>query len=217
MGKNNESAKNIGIYGNGNLSKSHLLQASNYDYVIATDISALKLIGAGMIPDLAIGDFDSISAKEFSYIKNKISDIKIFSSVKNFTDIELAIKSAVKLRPENIDIYASTGTRLDHTLASIYLLNFIHSKGVKAKIIDDYNEISLVDDKINLSKSPHYTFFSVIPVSKSAVITIEGAKYDLKNKKIFQGQTIGISNEIEKGNCLISVRGGKIILIRSRD
>jgi len=57
----------LAIFGNGLLSGENLKEAKNYDYLIATDLASLKLINKGIIPDLAIGDFDSVSKKDLEF------------------------------------------------------------------------------------------------------------------------------------------------------
>ena len=84
-------------------------------------------------------------------------------------------------------------------------------------MINSKNEISLVNKAVVLKKIKKYQFFSIMPLGKYATVSIKGSRYELVNKKIWQGQTIGISNEIMNQNCSITVHKGKLILIRSKD
>lgn len=207
----------IAIFANGVISKDHLQSAKNYDYLIATDKTALIIIASGIIPDLVIGDFDSVSKKEYAYIKRKVPNIKSFSKSKDYTDLHLAVLAAIELKPKSIDILGASGTRLDHLLAGIYLLSLIQKKGIDARIIDKNNQIEINDKVINLEKMENFDYFSVLPLSKTATVSITGAEYPLNLKKIHQGETIGISNSLTGKSGKITVHRGKIIFIKSKD
>ena len=70
---------------------------------------------------------------------------------------------------------------------------------------------------IKLEKSSRFPYLSIIPYSSEAVVSIRGVLYEIKNKKIKKGQTIGISNEITERSCRISVNKGTVIIVRSSD
>lgn len=212
-----KSFRSLAIFGNGNLSSEELKAASEYDYLIATDDSALKLLGKNIIPDLAIGDFDSVSKRDVLFLKRKINNIKSFPVKKDLTDLELALNHALKLKPLSIDIYGATGSRIDHTLAAIFLLEKIFYPGVLIRIINSNNEIYLIEKTIKLNRNKHYKYLSLLSVTENSVISLAGFRFNLKNKIIRRGSTMGISNEFKSTTGKITVHAGKIILIRSRD
>lgn len=208
---------NIAIFANGRLSDKFIHDASNYDYLIATDIASLKLIKAGFIPDLAIGDFDSVSANDFRMLKNKISNVRVFPAEKNFTDLDLAVKEAIRLTPLSIDMYGVTGSRLDHFLAAINLLDVIENAGIKGIIIDDNNQLFIVHKKAVLEKDENLPYLSLIPFSGNALVSVKGVRFKLNRKQIEHSQTLAISNEITEKLCQITVHQGKIFVVRSKD
>lgn len=212
-----KSFRSLAIFGNGNLSSEELKTASEYDYLIATDDSSLKLLKRNIIPDLAIGDFDSISKQDVLFLKRKIPNVKIFPVKKDLTDLELAINHAIKLKPVSIDIYGATGSRIDHTLAAIFLLEKIFSPGVLIRIINSNNEICLIEKTTELTRNTYYKYLSLLSVTENSVISLVGFRFNLKNKILRRGSTMGISNEFKSTTGKITVHTGKIILIRSRD
>lgn len=209
--------KTLAIFANGMLSSDHLQSAKNYDYLIATDKVALKIIASNIIPQLVIGDFDSVSNQEFSLIKRKVPQIKSFSKSKDLTDLHLAVLAAIKLKPKSIDIFGATGTRLDHLLAGIYLLSLIQKKGIAARIIDNNNQVEINDKVIYLQNMDIFDYFSILPLTKTATVSISGAQYPLNLKKINLGETIGISNSLTGKSAKITIHQGKIIFIKSKD
>lgn len=207
----------IAIYANGSLTSSELRRAVSYEYLIATDSACLKLLGKNIIPDLAIGDFDSVSQQDVLFLKRKIPNVKIFPVKKDLTDLELAINHAIKLKPVSIDIYGATGSRIDHTLAAIFLLEKIFSPGVQIRIINSNNEICLIEKTTELTRNTYYKYLSLLSVTENSVISLVGFRFNLKNKILRRGSTMGISNEFKSTTGKITVHKGKIILIRSRD
>jgi len=49
------------------------------------------LLRKGIVPDVAIGDFDSVSNEELKEIRTRVANVKQYSPDKNQTDLELAV------------------------------------------------------------------------------------------------------------------------------
>ncbi|MEI3503053.1 MAG: thiamine diphosphokinase [Anaerovoracaceae bacterium] len=71
-----------------------------------------------LVPDLLMGDFDSIGSELPDDIETESSRPE-----KDFTDLELAIMKAVDLAATEVCIIGGIGGRLDHTVANIQLLS----------------------------------------------------------------------------------------------
>ncbi|MBI4058148.1 thiamine diphosphokinase, partial [Candidatus Gottesmanbacteria bacterium] len=56
-----EKAERIVIFGNGRLLVYYVRQIRKSDYIIGVDRAAYWLITHGVVPNVAIGDFDSVS------------------------------------------------------------------------------------------------------------------------------------------------------------
>ena len=212
-----KSINSLVIVGNGSLALEELKYTKNYDYLIATDLAAIKLIKLRIIPDLCIGDFDSISKSEFDYLKNKISKIKSFPKKKDITDLELAVIEGIKIKPAIIDIFGATGSRLDHTLAAVLLLEKYSSQKIKIKVINSNNEIYLLNKSLKISKTSDLKYISLLSLTPTSAITLEGFHFNLKEQNLLMGSTLGISNQLKSKLGKITVHRGKVLLIQSRD
>ncbi len=110
-----------------------------------------------------------------------------------------------------------TGTRQDHTMANIFLLNTLYDKGINGKIVDDNNIIYLTDDYLErwcLKNS----YVSIIPIVEDGiVISLNGFFYNLDNEFIKFGSTYGISNEIVDNTGIIKIHRGKALVFISKD
>jgi len=204
----------ITIIGGGRLSKKFLPEIIKSNYIIGVDRGTYWLIINGVTPNIAIGDFDSVNAREFQMIKNKVKRVKEYPKRKNFTDMELAVNYAMTLLPKEVVLYGGIGKRLDHTMGNIRLLEMLHEKGV---IRDLNNEVRITSGKITIGKNARYGYVSLLPLCESIEISLFGFLYDVKHAIILSGQTLGISNEICENQATIEVHRGKAIVIQSRD
>jgi len=187
------------------------------DYTICADGGTNKVIKLDLKPDLIIGDLDSIDSKALKYVKHHGIPIERYPKEKDDSDTEIALKYLIDKGYKEITLVGVTGTRMDHTISSIFLLNRLLKNNIKGKIIDDNNEIYLIEDYIKLEKREQY-YISVIPLTmEGIVITIRGCYYSLEEKHIEFNSTLGISNIIVDKFCEIIVHKGTAIVIESRD
>ncbi len=71
---------------------------------------------------------------------------------------------------------------------------------IKAKIINEHNEIELINNELIIEKNNLYKYISIMPLTTQVEgITITGMKYPLENYTLTIGNSLGVSNEqIEK-------------------
>ena len=126
-----------------------------------------------------------------------------------------AVKEAIKRGYTDFLLIGVIGARLDHTLGNVYILEYLDEHGLKGKIIDDYSEMELVSREPAYIEDS-YAFFSLINITGIAKgITIENAKYLLKDAEITCGYQYGVSNEVISGQTAkVSVKEGKLLLIK---
>jgi thiamine pyrophosphokinase len=210
------SYAHITIVANGTIDFS-LLSDHKSDYLIACDRAAYILLKERIMPQAAVGDFDSATRNEYEEIHNKISNVQKFPTEKNETDIELAITYALSLNPSTITILGGTGGRLDHELSLIFLLEKIVKKGIDVHLIDKSNKITLIDKNTFISKDKKYRYISIIPYSERTTLTLHGFKYDVTKTVFKKSESLGISNEILGDNARIIVHEGSFFLIASSD
>jgi thiamine pyrophosphokinase len=169
-------------------------------------------------PDIAIGDFDSVSEEELIEIrKNSGQTIACDPIDKNYTDTEMAVRLALDLQPTELILLGALGTRFDHSLANVHLLALSTKQQVKTTIIDDHNKISLVTDQITIEQQG-YPNVSLLPLTLSVEgITLDGFQYPLTDAELTIGQSLGISNVLVSSTGIITIRKGLLLVIQSRD
>jgi thiamine pyrophosphokinase len=182
--------------------------------IICCDGGARHVQYSGIKPDVIIGDMDSIDPSLLaSYSTSGIKIIK-HPANKDFTDTELALDYAVSLKAEAIFIWGALGGRIDHTLANVFLLDKGREKGIRAYLIDEYGEAFVLDKETSFINEIGRTV-SLIALSPEVTgVTLTGFLYPLKDGTLAMGESRGISNIITDVHAGISVRQGKLLVIR---
>jgi thiamine pyrophosphokinase len=188
------------------------------DLLVGSDKGAYFLLENGFTPDLAVGDFDSVTAEELTYIR---SASKLFLPCdpvdKDYTDTELAFNWALQQQPAEIVLLGALGTRFDHSLANVHLLRKGLETGTRCKIVDDHNEIILLNQTTAIYKGS-YTHISLLPLSIEVTgITLTGFQYPLQSATLRIGQSLGISNILLQEKGLIEIDSGYLLVIQSKD
>lgn len=207
------------IIANGDDVDKSSLEDMKVDYVICADGGLEKAEKLKVVPDLILGDFDSVNRDVLEKYK-KNSEIMKFPAEKDFTDMELSIETAVKKGFKDIVMVGATGgPRLDHSLANMMLLEKYYKFGINIIIIDNNNKIQIVSDNCNmLLDKKEGSFVSLIPLTENiSGLTLEGFKYALNRVVVKRGSTLCVSNEIISDKGRIILEKGTALLFISRD
>jgi thiamine pyrophosphokinase len=212
----NNKMKSI-IIASGNSIKKEIFYEiySANDFLICADGGLNYLDSLNIEPNLIVGDFDSVDRNLLEKYKN-VKIIK-YPAEKNFTDTEIAIEESIAYGFNEITIFGATGTRLDHTMANILLIERYIKKGVIIRIIDNNNYIQILNKDIAINKKEGY-YLSIVPITEYIEgITLKGMKYPLEDVKVNRGSTLCISNEIIADTAQICIKKGIGILFLSKD
>lgn len=188
---------------------------------VGVDRGVFTLIKRGITPNLAFGDFDSVTQEELKEIERKVKNLAKFSPEKDETDMELAVNWAIEQNPERIRLFGATGGRLDHLFANVQLLlkPVYLELSVQIEIIDAQNNIYLKGKGTHqIKKIKERKYISFVPVTPSVTaLTLVGFKYPLNDCHIPMGSTLCISNELIDDYGTFSFTEGILMVIRSRD
>lgn len=198
-------------------------EREEFNYYIVAD-NGLKVADAlNIIPNYIVGDFDTVSPFLLSKYQNRENIIlQQFRAEKDFTDTQAAVSIAIEGESSSIHILGATGSRLDHTLANILLLQTTLENGIETVIVGEHNRIRMLGNNfrcLTLRKS-EYKYVSLIPVSEVVTdITTAGMKYNVEHYDMYIDKEIsrGVSNEISGKEGRVSIREGKLLIIESKD
>ncbi len=176
------------------------------DYFIFCDSGLSHEASLGVKADLALGDFDSHPVPEGT-------ETLVFPPKKDDTDAYLGVKEGIRRGFTDFLILGALGRRIDHELANIYLLDWLDSHSVSAKIIDGTTRLSMVSkSEVVIPSSVKY--FSLLALCGTARgVTIKGAAYNLEDGTIEPSFQYGISNEVKGDEARVSVGEGKLLLV----
>ena len=188
--------------------KSYL---STGDYAIYCDSGLRHREALELAPDLIVGDFDSHPDPRLP-----VETITL-PREKDDTDTVYAVKEALKRGFEDFLLLGVVGGRLDHSLGNVSILLYLDALGKRGLIVDDYSEMEIVSRQ-EAEVGPEFPYFSLLNISGTARgITLENAKYPLKDAEIRCYYQYGVSNEPLPGKTArICLKEGQLLLIRVR-
>ncbi len=187
----------------------NILKEKN-DLVIAVDGGYRYLEKAGITPDVAMGDFDSLG-----FVPNG-ENVIVHSPMKDDTDTMLAIKYGIEKGYKEFVIFGALGGRLDHTIANLMVVSYLSAHNCKCTIIDDNVIIRNVFNGELILEKKESGVFSVFSLQDEAVgVTIKGAKYEADNVIMTNDFPVGISNEFIGAEVHIRVDKGQLIVIEN--
>lgn len=167
--------------------------ASKSDLILAADAGFCALYQLGIVPDMLIGDMDSLGNELADVARDLGSHILRVPSKKNSTDTELAVEEAARKGATEILLLGATGGRVDHLLGNLMLLRLGEELGAPVTIEDELQTILYVRYAREIHGSAGQTV-SIIPADKEAVVRASGLEYPLEDLLLTNARPRGISN-----------------------
>ena len=189
----------------------------NNKFLIVSADGALKnCLCLKLVPDIVIGDMDSICENDKKILKT-INPKALFVKSpceKNESDTQLALEYLVKSNIKNIILIGALGKRMDHSLANLLNISSKKLKNIEIKIIDENYEISVLRQsaQINGIIVNTLSIFSVTPYTY--FINTDGLKYELHEEKLLFCPVRGLSNIIEKETMQLDFKDGVLLLMK---
>lgn len=195
-------------------------QEAEFDFFVGIDRGNLYLLDEGICPDLAVGDFDSLSEQERRGVFELVGEVAKSPAEKDDTDTQLALAKTFERYPDaEITIIGATGGRLDHLLANIWL-------GVEPRFQPFLQQFRLKDrtNTVSYLKAGEHIvikelgmkylgYCCLTPISE---LTLKDVKYPLDKVEILHPTSLA-SNEFLRNEAKISFSSGVIAVIQSKD
>lgn len=179
------------------------------DFVIAADAGYLHLQERGIRPDLLIGDFDSLK-----HVPPEEVERVTFPSVKDDTDLMLAVQYAFDRGWRRFLLYGCMGGRLEFTLANFQILSNIVKRGATVYAVGCGALVTAVRNGALLFDEHFTGRISVFCSGGEATgVTLRGLAYPLDRAVLTYDNPLGVSNEFIGQRGSVAVENGTLIVI----
>lgn len=198
-------------------------QVESYDFMRKIDFSDGFVICAdggyahakalGIVPDLWLGDGDSLFEPDVA-AKEKIT----FPEKKDYTDTDLAVMTALERGYTDIVMLGALGGRLDHEFSHFCLLKKILNAGGRGVLLDEKNEITMEkDDFIVYPNDKKYISF--FPFGGDVEnFSVKGLCYEAENMCLKCDSVQASSNCFDGYKSgMVSFSSGYLLVVRSND
>lgn len=210
-----------GVYPEFNMKHFEILK----DRIIyCADGGANVLYKYKLMPEMILGDLDSVKTEVLKYYEDNGVEIKKYSQDKDYTDFGIVLLHIYNQSDEymhnrfeeqrdefiselDIVVFGATGKRVDMTLSNLKLLE----KNKNMKYITEVNEIVRYIDTDTTIENEKGKLFSIIPITNIEKLTLKGFRYNLENKDV--SRSIGLaSNVIEDDKVSIEFEKGEMYI-----
>ena len=207
--------KSAAIFANGvlNLSPAQCREIRACDLIIAADGGALHCRKLGILPQVVIGDFDSLISEELTNLEADGAQLIRYPSHKDETDLELAFEFARLQGCEQILLVGALGARWDMSIANILLAAHPTYADIQVRLADDRQELLLLrSGKSYILHGKPGDTLSLIPIQGNVEgISTQGLEYPLINENLEFGSPRGVSNDFVTESAIVSLRKGLLI------
>jgi thiamine pyrophosphokinase len=180
-------------------------------FIVAADGGANHLYDLKIIPDLIIGDMDSITPETEKFFLGKTKIEKL--DRQDDTDIEKAVKYLISENYSDAILVSCDGFRLDHSINNIsHLIKYFDR--IKLRFIDSETFAVSYTGNVNLVTQIGETI-SLYGFSDKTHVSSEGLKYELNDMLLQFGFSDSTSNESNSKNIRFEIEGGIIIIFRN--
>ena len=187
--------------------------AGSADLVVAVDGGAERLALFGVRPDVAVGDFDSLSAERLAELTAAGVRIVRHPVRKDQTDAELGVEEALRAGAGCIDIAGALGGAFDHSLGSLALLRHLAGVGVVARLVEPALSVTVAvaPRRLVLTARPG-SRFSCLPLTRRAVVSLAGVDYELDHTALRADACRGVGNRVARAGAEVVVHAGAAVL-----
>lgn len=184
----------------------------SHDLIVGVDAGGGLCLEAGIVPDLVVGDLDSIDENDARSLIGRGVDTRRFPADKDVTDLDLAIDLCRARGVSAITLTCATSGRLDHTLAvmgsvarNTDLCPQVEEPGMRGWFLAPGAQRT-----VRLSGPG--TTVSVVALISQAVVSCTGVTWPLDSHTLEPLSSYGVSNVITAESAVISVHDGVVLV-----
>lgn len=189
-------------------------------FVVAADRGATRALELGYLPDLVLGDMDSIEPETLARLTEQGIGVESHPRDKDATDGHLAVDRALQEGCSELLLLGFLrGPRLDHEVANLLLLLRL-PRDARGTLLEDANDITLLrgGSAIEWRPEPGEIVSLVAPGLEAVGVTTRGLRWQLSGETLHAGDTRGVSNEPQVSDSPepvgVALRSGALFVLR---
>jgi thiamine pyrophosphokinase len=199
--------------------------ADDVGLVIAADAGWDKSAALGILPDLLVGDADSLPEERLAELATAGVPIERSPVAKDESDAELAVLAALRQGATHVTILGALGgKRFDHALANVGLLGLPGLGEADVELLDATTRVRLVRAPAAEGGPASCRLageigdlVSLLPLGVPAFgITTEGLLYPLRGETLQPGPARGLSNVRIAADASVMLHQGSLLVIETR-
>lgn len=193
--------------------------------IMALDGAANRLRDCNLLPDVILGDFDSIQDIDYWGIREIFGGIDSSSEPylgrfgilivpakdQDFTDLEKGILFCDSNDADSICIINATGGRLDHTLGNIGMLRKYHRPDRSLVMLTETEQIEYVKDGTTTIEGPVGAQCAIMGYPE-AVMTTTGLAYNGEGYPLRLGYQESTCNTLAMPSATIVIKGEALVI-----
>jgi thiamine pyrophosphokinase len=185
------------------------------DRLVCADAGARYAIAMGLVPDVVVGDMDSLSPEQRVVLAEAGVRFEVYPVLKDKTDLELALRLAVTEGATEIDLLATQGGRLDQSLANLLLLARPEWASLRVRVIEGH-QTAWVMRGGQTAQVPGTAgdVLSLVPLAAEVTgVNLSGVRWPLHDATLYLGDTLSISNALVGPVAGVEVGEGLVLVV----
>lgn len=190
-------------------------RAARADLIIAADGGAAHCLALGLLPDVLIGDLDSLSPNLRSELKAQRVRFLTHPIQKDQTDFELAVLQANQAGADEVTVLAGLGRRWDHSLANLLMAAQPQFTQLQITFLQGQQRLHILRGANKLAARAGERV-SLLPLASDATgVSTRGLAYPLQGETLLLGSSRGVSNVAETDVPEVSIEQGILLCVIS--
>ena len=187
-----------------------------HDLVVAADSGLHAAVALGLVPDLVVGDMDSVIPSVLEAAVRTGATVERAPRDKDAVDTELAVHAAVARGARRLIVVTGGGGRLDHALGVLSCL--LHPMLTNCEVHvwwgDAYVRVLHGPTRADITGAVG-SIVGLIAAGGDAIgIITQGLRWSLNDEDLPFHSTRGVSNVLTSPTATVSLRAGRVFVIQ---
>ena len=182
------------------------------DIVLGVDRGIAHCLSTGLVPDILMGDFDSVDPALLDDTRLINAQRHSFPTRKNSSDLDLALQWLCNRSVSRVTVLAVSGGRSDHHLFN-WLLPMQRCWPFNLEMIDASVHAYLATAQFPFNASVvAQQVISLVPLPCATGVRTQGLEYPLHDAELDAGTTHGLSNVAIDTSISVTVQSGRLFV-----